>query len=310
MYLIPRFQPMEVRRFFVYLSLLTLIVAGPIGCSTKLGRRLANFGSKRQEQAALVQEEAPVDLEVAPATRDEDGKLRIRAYVRARTALETKSLAVSAQGLREGEVVEKLVRSISEVFPHDVMRKGQSALVQFELSADDLSEYQVVCSWGEEGVFLLGQPGGTQSSSPKEIAKVDSTPLTSSSIEKLQGLELNNLQLQGRPDPCAKPPDCDIWFTFEGMLGNKSSEPIREIELALGLFWVPDGSDFAFPANFDPLGDNEEAIRLESLTLGVGREKKLKISLDEAVPQVPGGQFVPRLRILNYRSLSSSVRGG
>jgi len=100
---------------------------------------------------------------------------------------------------------------------------------------------------------------------------------------------------------CDNPP-CDVLYTVVGELVNEGGTDVGDIELSIGLYWANDGQNAKFPTIADPRGENEELIALEGFKLKPGESKRIRINVDRSVPIVPGGRFVPYLRLLGFKA--------
>ncbi len=117
-------------------------------------------------------------------------------------------------------------------------------------------------------------------------------------LEPAQGeLMLTVTELEQREVTCDSPP-CDRFFTIRAALRNGGATPIGGIALASGLQWVNEGATLRSPEPYSKALEGESVVKLDGFILQPGKEKKLKVAVDRAVPTVPGGQFVPYLRLV------------
>lgn len=271
--------------------------------------------SRNGEAAADSPKEPPLDIGVDQAFIEKE-QLRVRARVTAKTQLDPKLVRVTVSGLHEGNVVEEQEKNLAEEFPFPVLEAGKAAVIHFALPAESLSEYQVKCSWQEPGsdqravVSAQGKPAvegvvtaavPLQTPSAPTIASEKVSPRAEPVvISGGRGLILENIGVESREIPCGSK-SCDKLFTVYGELLNDSGRTVRNISLALGLFWKDQGASLGLPADSaGTLSENEETVELGELELPPGMSKRMKIEVDRAVPQLPGGSFVPHLRVWKY----------
>lgn len=270
---------------------------------------------------APIAPEAPVEVRVDRAFYQSDG-LHVKVRVTSKTDLPTSDIVVNVTGLDEGQVIESYEQRLSEVFPVDELDVGEAALLDFLLKNPELSEYQVQCRWGEEA----HKPATPEiAAAPQEVAPGDAraalgispSAIGSAPVAALAAeielpllptggdLVLKLAELEQRSVNCEQPP-CDRYFTIRATLLNQSAAPIGGIVLASGLQWVNDGATVRPPEPFSKVLEGESAVALDGFVLQPGKEKRLKVAVDRAVPTVPGGQFVPYLRMVASGAVTAS----
>lgn len=284
---------------------------------------------------------APILLEVAQTFFEEED-LRIKVRLTSRTTLNAENVIVSVVGLEEGEVVEQEVQRISTVLGRSEIGSGETVLVDFTLPGEGLTEYQIRGSWGDHAAKALlaervsrralpeeleespdevhfseagpGMPFTDESISEEPAARarlaasidapqrVEAEPTQSSGMGSKRVLTLENVELKAEPSDCSEPP-CSLLYTIRAELVNHEIDTLGDIGLAVGLYWANAGQLPQIPEHLAPLTDNEEEIPLGRLLLHPAARKKIRIAVDREVPQVPGGEFIPHLRIVRYRPL-------
>lgn len=275
--------------------------------------------------------ESPVDVRVDRAFYQGDG-LHVKVRVTSKTELPTADIVVNITGLDEGQVIESYEQRLSEVFPLDELDVGEAALLDFVLKNPELSEYQVQCRWGEEAHkpiavasdapdlpatepvesarAALAVPEQANAPAAPEIVAKQEAPQETKGIEVPLiptggDLVLKLSELEKREVTCDQPP-CDRYYTIRATLLNQSASPIGGIVLASGLQWVNDGATMNPPEPFSKVLEGESVVGLEGFVLQPSKEKKLKVAVDRAVPTVPGGQFVPYLRLVASGAVGES----
>lgn len=247
---------------------------------------------------------APVDLEVAEAFFEED-VLLVKIRVRAKTSINPQNIAVGVLGLREGDVVEKNVQAVSDIVVGREMIAGQSAALSFSLREPELTEYQVQCSWGEDAARLLSEAparpradasADSRSSAPSAGIRAESA---SKPLPDEHPLGLEDVNVEENKVDCAAAP-CDILYTMNGRLVNHLPDAVSRIQLAVGLYWTMQGMLPQVPASGAAPTSGEEIIDLGAAVLPGGASRRIRINIDRKIPVVPGGRFVPHLRVVGF----------
>ncbi len=293
------------------------LLFGLSGCSshqaaTPLEKLAAEDGAGEAPVA-----QPPLDIEIGQAFVH-DESLHVKVYVRAQHEIPTSDVNVTLRGLKEGMLLGEKVQMLKESMSEQSLKPGDVVALNFEMPVEGLTEYQVKCSWGDEAK----QPGQEPpSSKPSELVLKDALPQesdilagvasapeaeiapeTSSSPEALKGeLELADLEAKREELPCTAPP-CDLQYMFHARLKNSSNTAVESVRLALAIMWVNDGESPSFPPPLTAKQEGEELIELSGLTLSPGTEKKIRVKVDKDIPSVPGGSFIPYLRLLDYAS--------
>jgi len=109
---------------------------------------------------------------------------------------------------------------------------------------------------------------------------------------------LQNISSKRLDVNCAEKP-CPYFYLLQADLVNSGASRAENIELAVGLFWKADGQQLVFPVGNQGLQAVEERVRPEGLSLSPGETQTLRIKVDRALPEVPGGEFVPNIRVLH-----------
>ena len=109
---------------------------------------------------------------------------------------------------------------------------------------------------------------------------------------------LSVANIEKREIECSTPP-CDLKYTINARLKNTTSATITAAKLALGVRWVDQGQVLAVPKPGGGLKDNEQLVDLKSLKLAPGKSMKLRVRVNRALPVIPGGSFVPHLRLVS-----------
>lgn len=252
-------------------------------------------------------EQHPLKVRVAQAFFNGED-LHIKVHVSTKTELPADSIVVEVSGLREGEIKESQYQQLSKVTGLPVLQAGQIIVVPFTLQAQELTEYQVRTTWGEEAQAVLR----ANASSEDVVQSVKDAKNLPAEIELRAApsthqpppvkatrpeLRLENLVVREELLVCDDAP-CDLLYTLEVELVNHGETAAHAPSLALGLYWANEGQVPQVPLSDQGLMPQEEHIFLDTLVLAPGTRRPLRVRVDRAVPQVPGGRFIPHLRVL------------
>ena len=128
-----------------------------------------------------------------------------------------------------------------------------------------------------------------------ERARLSSVPEPAPGKE----LALEKLSIESKTVPCEQEP-CQVKYFVNASVANKSAKALTGISLAIGIYWVNDGELPRLPQPLAPAGGNEAVVGLNRLVLAPGASRKVRIAVDRDIPEVPGGQFIPHVRILEF----------
>lgn len=254
----------------------------------------------------------PLKIKIVKSYLDEKDRLNVKVLLEPETKISPKEVELSLQGLRDGEVVERQVKQLSELTPFETLRKDQSLAVLLQLASSDFSEYQVRLSWGEDAKEVPVKEKLTknenENKNEESIASAESAramlkPETKEpkEVKKVIGKSFPisiTSRVSSKSLKCEKSP-CDLVYTLTTNLKNEAEQPVSNIKLALSILWQAKGKALKLPAEFSPQSKNEQLIDLKSLVLAPGADKQLKIGVDRPVPISEKGKFVPHLRILS-----------
>ena len=295
---------------------------------------------------------APVDVSVAQAFFDSK-VLNVKVHLKTLTDMDPKDIVVGVSGLREGSLVEETYQRVSEVVNETELDEDSVVALRFKLNSEDLSEYQVKCSWGkgvelpqdrlvrndtsalelvkageveddlltedsqstdefieegeldsfqEDADIQIPAKGVTRASLSRDPEILEAVE-TDSDVEKEEdalpssSLEIYELDIENETILCDTPP-CDIIYTVLAELKNNGSEEVNSVQLAVGLYWANSGQLPRVPSADAVLQENEELIELKDLGITSNNSRTVRVKLDRSVPDVPGGSFIPHVRLL------------
>jgi hypothetical protein len=258
-------------------------------------------------------------VRVAQAFFDER-ELNVKVHLEAKTAIPSAQIVVGLLGLREGVIVEEKLQLLSSVYSKETLEAGQTLALNFSLKSDDLTEYQVRCSWGSDAARLAEITQNTEEIEKPQLnnARASLNTDAAAALKLVDGsnelsaiqppairrpnmperpLSLENVEISEGAGACADPP-CDIYFVVKATIANHTDVMLEGVRLAIGLYWTEAGKLPRLPAQSAALSENEELIDLKGLKIGGGDSKAIRVKVDRSVPRVPGGSFIPHLRIL------------
>ena len=115
---------------------------------------------------------APVEVQIKSASKDE-GLLKVAVTLKPFTKLHTKDVAVALVGLRGDKIVEKQSSMLNALVGERILEKSEKVDVEFVLSAANLTDYQVKCSWGQDAEILANQKKKRET---KIISAIETSP--------------------------------------------------------------------------------------------------------------------------------------
>lgn len=239
------------------------------------------------------------------------GELNVKVKVVSKTDLPTQEVALALLGLTEGRVTGEKVFKLSELYDQPVLKEDEPVIALLTLQSNDLSEYQVKTSWGDDAKELLKE--AAQTSGPPNLppANPAASPAVSTARSQRSEAPVNrtpalpiivDLQADESESQCRQPP-CDINYTLILQLRNTSAREMTNIHLAVGLFWEEQNRPAEMPQAGEALSPGEEDTAVSNLVLLPGQTKRVRIAVDQSVPRVRGGRFVPNARVLSATSL-------
>ena len=256
-----------MRLVLLKFALLCLLSTGPVACSffqvdvVQDSSSLAVVGKE---------EKAPFILAVEDELFD-GSMLHVQARLTGREEAAVAGAVVRLRGISHGEVVEEESVSVVDLLPagQKTLSVGESYETVLSVSAEALSDYQLELIWGER-----------EGSAPALMAALS-----------LKGVEIKKRLL------CAREP-CEIAFSLTGSLYNAGNAVISEAELGVGYVFVKSGASLDLSG---VIPENEELLKIRSLSLSAGEVKPFKLKLSQTVPERSDGEFMPIIRVLSYQ---------
>jgi hypothetical protein len=269
------------------------------------------IGTSRRER------EAPLELKVAQAFFDEED-LVVKVHLTAKTAMRADEIVVGVVGLEEGNVVEEKLQFVNEVVSQEILAPQSVTALRFTLTAKNLSEYQIRCSWGDEVQKVKAAAAdlaaieeqlrnSSRASLSKNPAQVDTRepphppvmmpPRIVRPAMPERPLSLEQVEIQEDRGDCREEP-CESYFTIHATIKNHTNGLIQGVRLAVGIYWAKTGRLPQLPAVDASLRPSEELVTLDTLELDSEQSKRVRIKVDRKIPRVPGGSFIPHVRLL------------
>ncbi len=238
----------------------------------------------------------PVEVSI-PQAFVKQGILHVRATVKPLVNIKADQITIGLIGIRSGQLSMEETRVLSQLAGRPIAEAEKTILADFEVKAEGLTEYQVVCKWGADADAARG----SLASAPIQAGSVVSPVVRPKGEEEIaDGVALADVVLRREPIACRQPP-CDESCAFEAELRNGTAMPLRNISLALGVLFVPAGSSAPTVAPLAPLQADEQEVRLEGLEIPAKSAKSIEVKIDQPLVELPDGTFVPRLRLLQYK---------
>lgn len=276
------------------------------------------------EPAFASENASPITMEVAQKFFD-GSALTLRVHLKTLTEVDPREVAIEAVGLQQGSVVARDLRFLDEVVTAEHIPAGKRLVVTLTVANSDISEYQVRGMWGEDALAKRDSHSGEQaqvklakdvsgeSEASQARASLGNEATATSQVdlqttenvkdaEHQAELELSIVRVERQEIDCPNA-SCPQFVTLYGELKNTGSTAVTDVELAVGLFWKEGAKTPKLPAAFSELAANERAVTLPTHILLSGEKKRLRLNIDRAVPQIPGGTFVPHARVLAARDL-------
>lgn len=283
------------------------------------------------KQPAVVTQKSPIELEIMQAYVSSNNSLEIVADVRALTEIDARRVAIVASGFSRGVLKQEQVQKLSDIFGKDVVPEGEKILVRFSLYSSDLTDYQVRASWGAEADSVFAKQGRdlqqdddvlraqlNSRMSDESVTEVTPTKVVPTNIaqdatvqdvdkkapkdkEPINGdaILVEIVNIDKVPTNCANN-SCDILMSVNTRIRNDGVGKINSVTLGIGLFWANEGQTPVFPNDGDVAVDNEELVNLKDLSIAQGENRLVRVRIDQPVPQVPGGAFIPHIRLVSY----------
>jgi hypothetical protein len=276
------------------------------------------------------QPRAPIAIDVRQAFLQED-TLQIKLGLRSKTFVRTDSIYVGVRGLADGVTVVEEFRLLADESNRKWLDQESNLLVSFSIPAEGLSEYQILGAWGDDARNLakrLSDEKSKLSSNVKTATELGIEPADFSSSQKAQetraklgivsrsqqaamstsgeGEEIRELRvvalegvdIESELDDCPAEP-CDLRYRIFARLKNLGeTKTVDSIELAIGLYWASEGQLPQTPKSGSKATANEEVVALKNLAIAPGGSKAIRVRVNRGVPQIPGGRFVPHIRVL------------
>jgi hypothetical protein len=112
-------------------------------------------------------------------------------------------------------------------------------------------------------------------------------------------VSLEDVSIEERTVDCPVAP-CDVLYTMNGRVVNHLPAAVSNIELAVGLYWTVEGMLPLIPAYASVPTNAEEVVSLGNSAVPGKGSKLIRVNIDRKIPVVPGGRFIPHLRVVGF----------
>jgi hypothetical protein len=246
----------------------------------------------------------PLDMAIIQKFRDEHDSLRVKVQLEAKTDLNTKLVEVTLLGLHEGKVVASQKKLLAEVFPNKNFKRGQTAVVLFEVPAEGLSEYQVKCAWAIENNKPIDSLRAKLES--KTSTDIEANPEQNSIKVSTTTVGLSNpaepmvsrlLRIERNSTECKTPP-CKETVSAVIELFNPGKESLAGPKFAIGLKWIQTDKHIQNEIESGNPREGDSLVSLSQVVVPAGGRRKVRLKVDREIPIIPGGRFEPDIRVI------------
>lgn len=265
-------------------------------------------------------------------------KILLKIELSVLSDISAKETVVGVNGLKEGNLIEEQYVILSDIVSRNKLVDGERVLIEFVLESGVLSEFQIKAYWGEDGKRVIKEKiyfddinkieseniFSLETKENESINKNDKFETISQEDSHLlppeprrpnlnealetnkykQVLEIIDLEIHENDIVCEKIP-CPKKVRLKGKLKNSSKQILTSISLAFGIHWVFNGQLPKLPDELSPIKVGEEKLSFGSKFLEVNEVIEFEIDIDRAIYQIPGGYFMPHVRVLSFEKLRS-----
>lgn len=268
--------------------------------------------SLAQNAASLESQElkSPLNISVSEAYQEQD-YLHVQAKVEVAADVSADTAVVGVVGLKDGTEVAREFVKLSQLIKNAQLKSGQTITVPLKLAANDISEFQVRCLWGNEAAAVIASidsqtaraslatpPAAEQDIAIDPVARIISQANGEKSDAAPASIKLTIADIRETQVECKIKP-CDLLYTVIAELENNGAVAVESATIAVGLYWANSGALPLVPVDGAKLRDSEQELILSGLDLSPGEKKRLEVKVDQPVPPVRGGGFVPHVRLLS-----------
>ncbi len=246
--------------------------------------------TKLKQEQVHISENVPLKLEIDQAFIH-NGNLNVDVKLTSKINIKTENIVLSIKGLEDNKVVEEKIKKVSDLVKKTDLEKNETIDVRLFLVSENISDYEVEVSWGEEAEKLLIKD-----------KDVKTLKIESNNLDKEDSPSIKIINIEKRKLECDED-ICDSLLTLNVKIENNfSSKIIKSITLASGLFWVNEGESLKDVLNIkeDTALNNEEKIVLDNLFIEPKKDKNIKIHINTPVPSIRGGELFPNVRMLEF----------
>lgn len=321
---------------------------------------MSQQGTVSQSSIEEVSPQPPISLSLSQAYVLQK-KLILKVELFVKDEISTADTVIGLLGLKEGAINEEQYIKLSNIIEEKTLQKGSRIVLPFELELAQLTEFQLIGSWGEEGKQLIADKladdifdieQGDLFALKEKFETLDSDEVTHDSIDSSKDVELTDVDdktfedisrnyktidlmppepikplLPGKSSNFAKEfikktevhealvlEDIQIFedvipceenrcakkIRMKARLKNYLNKPVHSMKLAFGLFWVSDGKVPILPEDDTEKRPGEEELDFGVKVLTPNDSIEFQVNIGRPVFDLPGGKFIPHVRILHY----------
>lgn len=225
--------------------------------------------------------------------------IHLRIQLESINDLPTNSVLIQVKGLKDGVVKEIQSTPLDSVLNSPIFAAGKSALLPFTLSTENLDHFTISCSWGEAGINLISEMKMDMTDDDHKELDIKEDIKTN---DQGPAIYISDLKVHKVTGTCIDS-NCLLRLNLEGKVRKTTGlKVVKNIKLAYRLTWVPDGQI--------PTTDyrSKELLTDEKL-LSFGQDEipedgfDFSIKGEKDLPEIPGGKFMPVVRILDYETV-------
>ncbi len=267
----------------------------------------------KESEPTQIREEAvkdPVSLEMTQAYVG-DRILYLKIILDTKDILESKNVVIAIK-TRDGEKIkEEQYQRLSDIIPNELTIIGSKTAVYFQTSIDGITDFDIVCYYGEEGKKVVAESieNSLMDESPKPAIIEAPEPKLATIEEKIEEKSekysdphLENIELIEETVGNNKKLGISGYLVLPVSF-VRAEDKNRELKMAFSLVYVPDGKVPAIPADNEKKRIEEDELDFTNyIKDGEVKDGNVKIPFEvnvgKTVPNIKGGRFVPYVRLL------------
>lgn len=219
--------------------------------------------------------------------------LHLRVQVEILDNIETKSIVIQLKGLKNGLLNETQSQPLATIVKKAVVSKGNIFILPLTLSTEDIDRFAISCSWGEDGIKIMNQLRN-------DLTDDDNIQIHNKQPKVEEGaVVITDIKISEKSEYCALS-NCPLRLDLEGKVKpGKGYKQVKNVNLAYRLLWLPDGQ-------LPNLENNSNELLPDEKLLSFGNHSipeegfDFQVTGEKELPQIPGGRFIPVVRVLKF----------